>query len=77
MLYILKSWERYPVESIMAGIETYTEKDYAAQGKGEKYLLGIIRNLKPEDTTTGGQVRKTTGSRVLDEYYKTQEAVNV
>ena len=43
---ILKSWERFPVDQVMAGIRTYLEKDYAGQGKNEKYLLGIIRNGK-------------------------------
>jgi hypothetical protein len=43
---ILKSWERFPVDQVMAGIRIYLEKDYAGQGKNEKYLLGIIRNGK-------------------------------
>jgi phage replication O-like protein O len=40
----LQKWSRYPVEQVEAGIQTYIDKDYAGQGKGEKYLLGIIRN---------------------------------
>lgn len=71
-LAILQSWERYPVESIMAGIKTYLEKGYPDQGKDEKYLLGIIRNLKPEDSMTGGQIMKSTGSHALDEHYRSQ-----
>lgn len=59
-LTILKSWEGYPVESVTAGIMTYLEKGYNDQGKGEKYLLGIIRNLKPEASITGGQVMPLT-----------------
>ena len=70
---ILKSWERYPIESVMAGIKTYLEKGYCDQGKGEKYLLGIIRNV-PEASMTGGQARKSTGSPLLDAYYREQEA---
>lgn len=71
-LSILKSWERYPVESVMAGMITYLEKGYHDQGKGEKYLLGIIRNFKPEARMTGGQVMKSTGSHALDEHYRSQ-----
>ena len=41
-LSILRSWERHPVESVMAGIRTYLEKGYATEGKREAYLLGII-----------------------------------
>ena len=70
-LSILQSWERYPVESVMTGIKTYLEKGYADQGKKEAYLLGIIRNLKPEDNT-GEQVMKSTGSYALDEHYRNQ-----
>ncbi|OPY81700.1 MAG: hypothetical protein A4E70_01066 [Syntrophus sp. PtaU1.Bin005] len=43
-LSILKSWNQYPWESVVAGIRVYLEKRYADQGKDEKYLLGIIRN---------------------------------
>jgi len=48
-LSILKSWDQYTIESVLAGIRTYLEKECASQGKGEKYLLGIIRN-KPDET---------------------------
>jgi len=70
-LSILKSWERFPVEQVMGGIGTYLEKAYADQGRNEKYLLGIIRNFKPEASTTSGQVMKATGS-ILDDYYRGQ-----
>ena len=50
---ILQGWNEYPVESVMAGIKTYLDKDYAGQGKTEKYLLGIIRNAKPETSYSG------------------------
>ena len=48
----LQKWEPYPVNQVEAGIRVYLEKDYPGQGKDEKYLLGIIRNLKnkPPDT---------------------------
>jgi len=71
-LSILKAWERYPVESVMAGIKTFLEKGYQNQGKDEKYLLGIIRNSKPEASTTGGHVMKSTGSPLLDDHYRGQ-----
>ena len=71
-LSILQSWNRYPVESVMTGIRTYLEKGYAGKGKGEKYLLGIIRNLKPEVSLTDEQVMKSTGSHALDEHYRSQ-----
>lgn len=45
----LRKWERYPVDQVEAGIKTYLDKDYAAQGKREDYLLGIIRN-NPKQT---------------------------
>ena len=61
-LTILKAWERYPVESVMAGIRVYIEKGYADQGKDEKYLLGIIRN---QDADQGF---KSSGSPLLDAY---------
>jgi len=40
----LQKWERYPAEQVEAGIRVYLEKNYAAQGKRENYLLGVIRN---------------------------------
>ena len=70
-LSILKAWERYPVESVMAGIKTFLDKGYHHQGKKEAYLLGIIRNFKPEASMTRGQVMKATGS-ILDEHYRRQ-----
>jgi len=47
-LNILHQWKKYPADQVMSGIKTYLAKDYASQGKDEKYLLGIIRNGKPE-----------------------------
>jgi hypothetical protein len=75
-LSILKAWERYPVESVMAGIKTFLDKGYQDKGKDEKYLLGIIRNnnsqQKPTASMTGGKVRRSEGSRALDDYYRQQ-----
>lgn len=47
LLAQLKRWERYPVKQVESGIHIYIEKDCAGQGKREDYLLGIIRNQKP------------------------------
>ena len=41
----LQKWEKYPVEQVEGAIRIYLDKDYAAQGKKEDYLLGIIRNM--------------------------------
>ncbi len=71
-LSILQSWNKYPVESVMTGTRAYLEKGYAEQKKGEKYLLGIIRNLKPETSMTSVEVMKSTGSHALDEHYRSQ-----
>ena len=70
----LKRWERYPVEQVEAGIRVYLDKNYADEGKDEKYLYGIIRRLRnpknnppatppkiltiEETTTTQGNHRK-------------------
>ena len=60
----LQKWERYPVEQVQAGIRTYLQKDFAGQGKGEAYLLGVIRNQK-----IGEPRQESTGSPLLDAYY--------
>lgn len=51
----LKKWDRYPVEQVIGGITRYLDKDYAGEGKDERYLCGIIRNFKPdrENTASG------------------------
>jgi len=74
-LNILNQWNKYPVDQVIAGIKIYLEKDYAAQGKGEKYLMGIIRGntqQKPAANIPGtGKVMKRTGS-MLDKVYQEQ-----
>ena len=47
LLAQLRKWVQYPPEQVEAGIRTYLEKDCAGNGKGEAYLLGIIRNHTP------------------------------
>lgn len=59
LLAQLEKWQRYPVEQVELAIKVYLEKDYAAQGKREAYLLGIIRNQKTESKQSKQQ---STGS---------------
>jgi hypothetical protein len=35
----------YPKDHVLNGLRTYLEKDYAAEGKNERYLVGIVRQL--------------------------------
>lgn len=73
-LNILHQWNNYPADQVMAAIRIYIEKDYAGQGKDEKYLLGIIRGnsqQKPVANIPGGKVMKRTGS-MLDKVYQEQ-----
>jgi len=65
---ILKSWERFPVTQVTGGIRTYLEKGCADQGKGERYLLGIIRNSAEAYGDDADQGFKSTGSPLLDAY---------
>jgi len=55
---IFRSWLKYPPEQVLSGIGIYLERDYAGQGKDEKYLLGIIRRRQEagaEESATGGR----------------------
>lgn len=73
-LNILHQWDKYPAAQVMAAIRIYIEKDYAGQGKDEKYLLGIIRGnaqQKAPANIHGGKVMKRTGS-LLDKVYQEQ-----
>ena len=64
LLAQLQKWQRYPVVQVESGIRIYLDKDYASQGKDEKYLYGIIRNQKIAEPQQQG-----TGSDLLDSYY--------
>jgi len=73
-LSILNQWDKYPADRVMAAIRVYLEKDYSAQGKDEKYLLGIIRGNSKQITPANipcGKVVKRTGS-MLDKIYQEQ-----
>ena len=65
-------WEELDEHAVRALLNASGLEKMVNQGKPEKYLLGIIRNLKPEASITGGQVRKSTGSHALDEHYRSQ-----
>ena len=54
LLAQLEKWAAYPQTQVETAIRTYLEKGYAAEGKGEKYLMGIIRNGKPQTATAQG-----------------------
>lgn len=71
-LRILQGWNKYPADRVMAGIKTYLEKGYADQGKDEKYLLGIIRNSDGSPPEAQGETMRSTGSYLLDSYYREQ-----
>lgn len=43
-LAVLQKCDRYPVNQVESVIRIYLEKNCAADGKNEKYLLGIIKN---------------------------------
>jgi len=58
-LNILNKWNEYPAEQVKAAMRIYLEKGYAAQGKEENYLLGIIRGNAKQ--ATGGEYIKRQG----------------
>ncbi|MEW6671776.1 MAG: hypothetical protein AB1427_08730 [Thermodesulfobacteriota bacterium] len=70
LLTQLRAWERYPVDQVEASIKIYLDKDYAGQGKDEKYLMGVIRHFKPgnEQPTTGPQLREITAGNLGELY---------
>jgi len=66
-LSILQSWGKYPISQVMEGIRKYLDRQYYQQGKGEKYLLGIIRNgTPPQEYKGAGPVFESSGSPLLD-----------
>lgn len=75
-LSILQSCERYPVEHVQEGIRIYLGQRCADQGKGERYLLGIIRNVnhhKTSDQSQGGSAFRSTGSVLYDDVLRNPE----
>lgn len=67
ILSLLLKFDGYPEGQVLAGMKTYLEKGYHAQGKREPYLIGIIRNLKADPSPIPEP--KSTGSSLLDAYY--------
>jgi hypothetical protein len=69
----LKAWEKYSVHQVLAGIRIYLEKEYHGEGKGERYLMGIIRNHRSR-TETRQERSEPSGSagydRALQDYYE-------
>ena len=58
LLKQLQEWGKYPVGQVESGIQTYLNKNCAADGKGEKYLLGIIRKQMSRSSASNPK-RKT------------------
>jgi len=48
ILTTLKLWAKEPVENVEGGIREYVARNYAADGKSERYLLAMIKNHKPK-----------------------------
>jgi hypothetical protein len=77
-LKILRSWEKYPEDQVMAGIRIFLDRKYQTEGKREEYLLAIIRNQerKSEVNNAGGADQKktmpSTGSALMDDHYRKQ-----
>lgn len=59
LLAQLRRWARYPADQVLRGIRTYLEEDYAADGKDERYLLGIIRRTKVQSSESNSIPKKT------------------
>lgn len=70
ILSLLQSLGKFPQEKIKAGIQTYLDREYWKEGKDEKYLIGIIRNESKKPLQPQGF--KSTGSPLLDSYYRKQ-----
>jgi hypothetical protein len=58
-------WAGFPPEQVVAGLQTYIEKRYALDGKGERYARGIIRHTDPLSAALDapGQSRAATNGR--------------
>ena len=54
----MKWWDQQDPSQVIAGMQTYLQKGYAAQGRGEKYLRGIIRNSDEQSPGSSPAVGK-------------------
>lgn len=62
---------RYPNDVVLRSCQIYLEKNYMAEGKGEKYLLGIVRgefkrNGNNGAANSGGIQEKTEGQLAIE-----------
>jgi hypothetical protein len=73
ILQFLQTIQKYPEAQILAGMRTYLKKECAGQGKGEKYLLAIIRNQ--QSTPFPISELKSTGSPLLDKFNRGEISV--
>ena len=48
LLQQLRAYQRYSVEAVVEGLARYTASDWAGQGRGERYALGIVRGVCQE-----------------------------
>ena len=58
---LARSLSRYPLPVVIRACQTYLERDYAGEGKTERYLLGIIRS---ESKNTMSDRRAIPGSAI-------------
>lgn len=62
----LEKWAKYPSQQVEMAIQTYLEKNYADHGKREEYLLGIIRNGKPQSAASPHHAGGISQRRLFD-----------
>jgi len=48
ILTTLQLWDKEPVEKVEGGIGEFISRNYAADGKSERYLLAMIKNHRPK-----------------------------
>ncbi len=56
---------RYPVGTVLEGCRAYLDQGCAAQGKSERYFLGIVRRIA--QNTEGDQAAQTARSTLMTE----------
>lgn len=65
---LFEFWEKCPTSQVESGIQVYLDKNYAAHGKDEKYLTGIIRRQADRSGHLQPSI-ESTGSALLDAYH--------
>ncbi len=61
----LQWWGQQDPAQVVQGMRTYLQKGYAAQGRGEKYLRGIIRNSDGRPPTSSSETNQPTGHSAI------------